>query len=129
VKQTGLDRADEFAENAGAAGLNQLAKFAIQQKKALSEELVLAMAQGGVPAQDVVVLLEAHLTEISTGRMFSVLQSFVEEYPKLTSVGYDKPKVPNTAADRALLDRMKRDVIVSKYESTASPIKVYKKLK
>lgn len=129
VKQTILDRGDEFAEDADVAGLSQLARFAIQQEQPLSEELVLAMAQGGVPAQCVVVLLETHLATIATALLFSILQSLSGNYPKLTSVGYDKPRIPNTSADRALLDRLKQDGIVNSYDSSVSPIKVNKKLK
>ncbi|MFK0072131.1 YobI family P-loop NTPase [Arthrobacter woluwensis] len=129
VKQVILDRADEFAEGTDAAGLGQLASFALEQKKPLSEDLVLLMAQGGVPAERLVILLEAHLAAVSADRLFTILRSLGGEYSKLTSVGYDKPKIPNTAADRALLDRLKRDGIVSKFDATASPIKVYKKLK
>ncbi|PRB09577.1 DNA-binding protein [Microbacterium sp. MYb62] len=129
VKQAVLDRADEFAAGAGTAGLRQLAGFAIQKKKPLSEALVLTMAQGGVPAQSVVVLLGAHLATIATAELFSILQSLSGYYPKLTSVGYDKPRIPNTSADRALLDRLKRDGIVNSYDPAVSPIKVNKKLK
>lgn len=129
VKLAVLDRADEFVEGANTAGLSQLATFAIQQKKSLSEEVVLVMAQGGVPAQSVIVLLEPHLDEVSTDRLFTILQSLGGDYPKLTSVGRNKPKIANTLADRALLERLKRDGIVNSYDSTMSPIKVNKKYK
>ncbi|WP_148239325.1 DNA-binding protein [Ruania zhangjianzhongii] len=129
VKQTVLDRADEYAEHADAAGLSQLSKFAIQREKPLSEELVLAMAQGGVPAQQVVMLLETHLATIAKDRLVTILQSLGGDYPKLTSVGYDKPRISNTMADRAILDRLERDGIVSRYDPSASPIKVNKRRK
>lgn len=129
AKQSVLERADEFAEAADPAGLSQLARFAIQQKKPLSAELVLAMAQVGVSAQSVVVLLEAYLADISSARLFSILGSLGGDYAKLTSVGYDKPRIPNTTADQALLERLKLDGIVNSYDSSATPIKVYKKLK
>lgn len=129
AKQSVLERADEFAEAADIAGLSQLAKFAIQQKKPLSEELVLAMAQAGVSTQSVVQLLALHLADISTTRLFSILEPLGQEYAKLTSVGHDRPRIPNTAANQALLDRLKRDGIVNSYNPSATPIKVYKKLK
>lgn len=129
VKQVILARADEFAEDTGTAGLSQLARFAIRQEKPLSEEVVLMMAKGGVPAQSVVVLLETHLAAIATDRLFTILKLLGGDYSKLSSVGYDKPKIPNTIADRALLDRLKGDGIVNSYNPAASPIKVNKKHK
>lgn len=129
VKQVVIARADDFAEDAGVAGLSQLAKFAIKQKKSLSEELVLTMAQAGVPAQSVVVILQPHLAAITTDQLFVVLRALGGGYSNLTSVGYDKPKIPNTTADQALLNRLKRDGIVNSFDPSASPIKVNKKLK
>lgn len=129
VKQAILARADEFAEEAGTAGLTQLAKLAIQQKKPVSEEVVVLMARGGVPAQHVVALLESHIASIARDRLLTTLQSLGGDYAKLTFVGYDKPRISNTAADRALLDRLTREGIVNSYDPLASPIKVNKKLK
>lgn len=129
AKQLVLERADEFAKDADPAGLSQLARFAIQQKEALSDELVLSMARANVSAQSVVRLLEAHLGEVSTAQLFSILSAMGGNYAKLTSVGYDRPKVPNTTEDQALLERLKRDGIVNSYDSSATPIKVHKKLK
>lgn len=58
-----------------------------------------------------------------------ILQSLGGDYTKLTSVGHDKPRIPNTAADRALLECMKLHGTVNSYDSHASPIKVNKKHK
>lgn len=129
VKQAILNRADDFVASTDAAGLNALAKLAIQQGETLSEELVVVMARGGVPAQQVMVLLETHLATIAHDLLFVVLRSLGGDYPKLTSVGYDRPKIPNTEADRALMDRLQRDGIVSKYDPSASLIKVTKRRK
>lgn len=129
VKQAILARADEFVEGTDKIGLAQLAKFAIQQKKPLSEDVVLRMARGGVPAQQVVILLESHLSTITRDQLLTVLQSLGGDYSQLASVGYDKPKIPNTPADRALLERLKRDEIVSSYNEGPSKIKVNKRHK
>lgn len=129
VKQAILTRADEFVEDAGMAGLIQLAEYAIQQKKSVSEDVVLRMARGRVPAQHVVMLLEPHFSAITKERLFVVLQSLGETYSQLTSVGRGKPKLPNTPADRALLERLKRDEIVSSYDEEESYIKVNKRYK
>lgn len=129
VKQAILARADEFAEAADTEGLTQLAKFAIQQRKSVAEDVVVKMAHKGVPAQHVVELLEVHLATIATDRLFAILQSLGADYSNLTHVGKDKPKIPNTTGNRVLLDRLKRENIVSSYDDKASPLKVNKKYK
>ncbi|MFF2032197.1 DNA-binding protein [Arthrobacter sp. NPDC058192] len=129
IKAMIVERADEFAEGLGASGLSQLARFATQNKRQVSEDVVYKMALGSVPAQYIVLLLEPHLVSIARERLFMILQSLGGDYPKLTSVGHDKPRIPNTAADRVLLDCMKLHGTVNSYDSHASPIKVNKKHK
>jgi hypothetical protein len=129
VKLEILARADEFVEGAGRAGLIQLADFALQEKDTVSEDVVLTMARDGVPSQQIVLLLQSHLTTISRDKLFMVLSVLDGDYPKLTQVGRDKPKVPNTAGDRALLDRLKRENIVNSYDDQATPLKVNKRHK
>ena len=87
------------------------------------------MVQGGVSAQSIVALLETHLSSISTAELSLILRELGRGYEKLTSVGYDKPKIPNTPEDQALLERLKRDGIVNSYDSSATLINVHKKRK
>jgi len=129
IKNVIVEHAAEYAEAAEPRALNELARFAIRHGYELSPDAVQMMAAGGVTAQQIVPLLEPHLTSIRRNQLFTVLTALDGDYPKLTTVGYDKPRVPNTRADRALLERLKRDGIVGKYDEQESPIKVNKKYK
>ncbi|UQY33687.1 DNA-binding protein [Pseudomonas fulva] len=129
IKEVILKQAAEYAEVAEPRGLKELARFATQNRYELPAVAVQKMAQGGVTAQQIVLLLEPHLASISRQQLFKVLMALDGDYPKLTAVGRDKPRIPNTSADRALLERLKRDGIVSKFDEHESPIKVNKKYK
>lgn len=129
IKAVIVGQASAYAAVAGPRGLNELARFAICHGHELPPEVVLKMAQAGVAAQQVIPLLEPHLASISRDQLFTVLLALGGDYPKLTEVGYDKPRIPNTPADRALLERLKRDGIVGKYDERDSPIKVNKRYK
>ncbi|UCJ19021.1 DNA-binding protein [Pseudomonas sp. MM211] len=129
IKEVILKQAAEYAEVAESRGLKELARFATQNRYQLPPVAVQKMAQGGVTAQQIVLLLEPHLASISRQQLFTVLMALDGDYPKLTTVGRDKPHIPNTSADRALLERLKRDGIVSKFDEHESPIKVNKKYK
>lgn len=129
IKNLIVEQATVYVEVAGPQGLNELAQFATLHGCKLTPDVVQKMAQGGVPAQQIVLLLEPHLTLISRDQLITILQALDFDYPKLAVVGYDKPYIPNTPADRALLERLKREGIVGKYDELESPIKVNKKYK
>tara|TARA_R110002051_G_scaffold144694_2_gene217561 strand:+ start:37100 stop:39856 length:2757 start_codon:yes stop_codon:yes gene_type:complete len=129
IKGVIVERAAAYADMADVPGLSELAEYAIRRGYELSSDVVEKMAQGGVATQQIVLLLNPHLTSISHDQLLSILQALEGDYPKLTVVGRDKPRVPNTPADRALLERLKRDGIVGKYDDDKSPIKVNKKYK
>ena len=129
IKAVIVRQASAYAAVAAPRGLNELARFAICHGHELPPDVVLKMAQTGVAAQQVIPLLEPHLALISRDQLFKVLLALDGDYPKLTEVGYDKPRIPNTPADRALLERLKRDGIVGKYDEEDSPIKVNKRYK
>ena len=105
-------------------GLNELARFATRHEHKLPPDVVQKMAQGGVATQQIVLLLEPHLTSITRDQLFMILLTLEGDYPKLTEVGRDKVRVPNTSADRALLERLQREDIVSSYDVHESSIKV-----
>lgn len=129
IKNLIVEQAAVYVEVASSRGLNELARFATLHGCMFPPDVVQKMAQGGVPAQQIVLLLEPHLTSISRHQLLTILQSLDLDYPKLTVVGYDKPYIPNTPADRALLERLKQEGIVGKYDERESPIKVNKRYK
>lgn len=129
VKSVVVEQATEYAEVAEPPGLKELARFATRHESELPPDVVQKMAQGGVAAQQIVVLLEPHLASISRDQLFATLGALRGDYLKLTEVGRNKLRVSNTPADRALLERLKREDIVSTYDDHESLIEVYRKRK
>lgn len=129
VKHVVVEQCAAYAEVADCRGLRELARFALQYGSELPPDVVQKMAQGGVPAQQIVPFLEPHLGAIGRDQLFTILSAFGGEYAKLTVVGYGTPKIPNTAADRALLEQLKREGIVNSYDEHEAPIRVNKRRK
>jgi hypothetical protein len=127
IKSVIVAQAAAYAEVADSMGLTELAQFATRNEHELAADVVQKMAQTGVDTQQVVMLLEPHLTSISREQLFTILQELDGDYPSLTEVGRDKPKIPNTHANLALLQRLRQENIVSKYDERESPIKVHKR--
>jgi hypothetical protein len=127
IKGVIVNEAEAYAEVADPMGLTELAQFATRNEHGLAADVVQKMAQAGVETQQVVMLLEPHLTSISREQLFAILQELDGDYPSLTEVGRDKPKIPNTHANLALLQRLKQENIVGKYDERESPIKVHKR--
>lgn len=129
IKSKIVDEATSYVALAAFAGINQLAKYATHHGYACDLSVVQKMAEEGVAAELVIPLLQQHLESISRQQLFSVLRLLDGDYPSLTNVGYDKPRIPNTPADLALLERLTLEGIVGKYDAQDSPIKVNKKYK
>ena len=129
VKGVILEQATDYAEVAGPRGLNELARFATRHGSELPLDIVQKIAEVGVSAEQIVLLLNPHLTSISRDQLFTVLRTLGGDYLSLTEVGRTKPRVPNTPADRMLLERLKGEGIVSRYDEKGAQIKVHKKYK
>lgn len=129
IKEQIIKQAEEYAEATDHNGLLGLAQFAVQCGNELSLAVVEKMALGGVAAKLIIPLLEPHLSSISREQLFTVLHALGGEYAKLTAVGRDQSRIPNTSADRALLERLKQEGIVSRYREQESSFRVYKKHK
>ncbi|MDN2488119.1 hypothetical protein MML63_21035 [Kosakonia sacchari] len=129
IKNLIVEQAEMYAKNADYEGVYELAQFATQHGKTCQPAVVHMMAQMRIPAQLIILLLMPHLASIDRDLLFSILLLLDGDYPQLTEVGHDKPCIPNTPADLALLERLKLDGIVSKYDAQKSPIKVNKKYK
>ncbi len=129
IKSHIVEQSAIYVDVAGSQGLHELAQFATLHGCRIPPDVVQKMALGGVPTQQVVLLLEPHLTSISWHQLITILEALDFDYPKLTVVGYDKAYIPNTPADRALLERLKREGIVGKCNERGSQIKVNKRYK
>lgn len=129
VKLAVLDEATDYADAADAVGRRELAQFALASHRELPIEVVEQLAADHADAVIVVALLRPHLESLDNPRLFAVLRGLGGAYAKLTSVGFDKPKIANTEADRTLLVDLKRRGIVSKFDERETPIIVNKKRK
>ncbi|AFT69490.1 hypothetical protein B5T_01207 [Alloalcanivorax dieselolei B5] len=129
IKSAIVEQAEAYVDVGGPRGLNELARFATRHGNELSPDVLEKMAQGSVSAQQIVTLLKPHLASINRDQLFTILRALGGDYPKLSEVGRDKPRIPNTVADRALLERLKQDGIVSRFDEQKSPIKVHKRYK
>lgn len=123
------DNASEFIEGSDRDDLAQLARFATQNGNQLTLDVVEQLASKGVPARDVIDLLESHLQGLSSSQLFGILHSLRGDYLSLTSVGWEKPKIPDTPANHALLEVLKKHGIVNTYKSDNSLISVNKRRK
>lgn len=129
IKNVVVEQAATYAEVADSRGLNELARFATKSGRELSPDIVQKMAQENVSAQLILLLLNPHLGVISRDQLFTTLQALDGDYPKLTEVGRSRLRVPNTLADRELLERLKRENTISTYHDSKGMIEVNRKRK
>ncbi|WP_241494994.1 DNA-binding protein [Pseudomonas mediterranea] len=129
IKDVVVEQAPKYAEVAGRRGLNELARFAILRGCELSPDVVQKMAQENVSAQQILLLLKPHLGAIGRDQLFTILQALGGDYPKLTEVGRSRLRVPDTLADRDLLERLQREKTVSSYDVNKGMIEVNRRRK
>lgn len=129
VKLAVVNQADQYAEHFSQGDLAQLAEFSLDNNCPVSFNVVARMANGGVDNHYVIALLEPYLDEMPLERLSEILEVLDGDYPQLTSVGADVPKVIDAPPNVALIEKLKSHGIVSKYNSDGKVIKVYKKRK
>nr|WP_242488287.1 DNA-binding protein [Pseudomonas sp. TH34] len=129
IKDVVVEQAAKYAEVAGRRGLNELAQFATRGGRELSPDVVQKMAQENVSAEQILLLLKSHLGVISRDQLFTILQVLDGDYPYLIEVGRSKLRVPDTPANRELLERLQREKTVSSYGVNKGVIEVIRKRK
>lgn len=129
IKNVVVEQATKYAEVADSRGLNELARYATKSEGELSPDVVQKMAQNSVSAPQIILLLESHLGLISRDQLFTILQALDGDYPKLTEVGRGKLRLPNTRADRALLERLRKEKTVSSYDDSKLTLEINRKHK
>ncbi|MFJ5162291.1 hypothetical protein ACIP6T_24335 [Pantoea sp. NPDC088449] len=129
IKKRIVEEASAYLEVAGPEGTDELARFASENGLICQPSVVNMMAQGGASTNFIILLLEPHLDSMSRELLFSILKLLGGDYPDLTEVGHDKPRIPNTPENRALLEHLRQEGIVGKYDVNESPIKVNKRYK
>lgn len=129
IKNVVVEEAARYAEVADSRGLNELARFATKSGRELPLDVVQRMAQENVSAQQILLLLKPRLGVISREQLFTILQALDGDYPELTEVGRSKLRVPDTLADRELLERLQVEKTVSSYHVNKGMIEVNRKRK
>lgn len=129
IKNVIVKQATTYAEVADSRGLNELARYATKSGGELSPDVVQKMAQKNVSTQQIILLLESQLELISRDQLFTILQALDGDYTKLTEVGRGKLRLPNTRADRALLERLKQEKTVSSYDDSKATLEINRKHK
>lgn len=124
-----VGRADEFFKGSDKKELTCLARFAIKSQSNIPFEVVEKLAVHNAPVHDVVVLLEPYLHKISSDQLCGLLQTLGSEYAALASLGKDRPKIPNTSSNQAILERLKQFNIVSGYSINGEILRVSKRHK
>jgi hypothetical protein len=129
VKRIIVEQADDYAPNGGRAGSLQLAQLAVAFGMRLSYAVVIQVASNDAPAEQVLTLFQPYTSNATAEQLFVMLRALGGEYNKLTYVGRDKPKVPNSPSSIALLEALREKGIVASFDRTTNPIKVNKRLK
>lgn len=127
AKRIIVENADEYTAAGGRAGLVEVAKTAHRLQMLVSFSVVEQMASHRIGINAVLHHLMPYLSSASNAQLFAVLNSLGGEYGKLTRLGRDKPRVPNTADNHRLLAALKKRGIVTKVEDDRNPMKVHKR--
>ncbi|WP_157888954.1 hypothetical protein [Mycolicibacterium fortuitum] len=117
VKDVVLDQLDAF-ESLGPNGARVLAEWAVTSGRTPKIEAIVTLASkaGSVSATPILKLLGAQAPTVDLELLQSALNALGRPYAQLTSPGRDRPRVPISAGVEAVLARLRREGIVSKYD-------------
>lgn len=129
IKRKIVEQSEVYITDADLHALSALAQLAVRYESTIPPDLIVVMAEEGVPSQHIVLLLEPHLNTLESESLFRIMNEMGDDYPKLTDVGRSVVRIPNTPADCALLESLKARGIVSSYRKNNSDIIVNRKHK
>ncbi len=129
AKRAIVEQSDAYSPQGGRPGFVQIARLAIELSIIVSFQVVSQMAAQRVSSEQVVTLLCPYLTNATAEQLAAVLRAMGGEHGKLAYVGRDKPKIPNTPANVALLNALKAKGVVASFDLAGDPIKVNKRHK
>lgn len=124
VKDLVLARADEFVPTDDGAALTGLAEYAARKGTKLPVSLVARMASSGVGVQLVIRLLGSVVAQIDASQLSSILSSLGGAYATASTRNGKRPKLPNTAADLAIAQRLVVVELANSHSVSGSKIKV-----
>jgi hypothetical protein len=124
VKDLVLTRADEFIPTDDRTALTGLAEYAVRKGTKLPVPLVARMASAGVGVAIMVRLLGSVAAQVDASQLSSILTSFGGEYAAASTRNGKRPKLPNTAADMAIVQRLEDVGLANSHSVSGSKIKV-----
>ncbi|MFJ3489118.1 YobI family P-loop NTPase [Leifsonia aquatica] len=127
AKRAIVENADDYTSAGGRMGLMEVGRSARRLQMLVSFSVVEQMASHRIGTSEVLHHLVPHLDSLADAQLFGVLNSLGGDYGQLTRLGRDKPRVPNTADNRQLLDSLKQRGIVTRVEDDRDPVKVHKR--
>lgn len=129
IKVKTLDAAADYASASDASGRRQLARFAVASERGLPLDVVQQLPADRADSPTVLTLLEPHLEAIDDARLFTMLHAIGGAYAQLAQVGRDRPAIPDTSANRALLKSLRLRGIVTKADVEGVSLRVSKRHK
>lgn len=129
IKLKTLDEAADYASASDASGRGQLARFAVANGRGLPLDVVVQLPADRADTATALALLGPHLEVVDDSRLFTMLHAIGGAYAQLTHVGHDRPTIPDTAANRALLKSLEQRGIVTKADIEGASLRVSKRHK
>lgn len=124
VKEVVLERADEFVPTDDKTPLAGLANYAVRKNALVPIPLVTRMATAGVDASIIVQLLAPLLPQLDEPALVTILTALGGDYLTASRRNGKRPKLPNTTADLALIERLEALGIASSHTQKDQVIKV-----
>lgn len=119
-----LARLAEFTVGTSRADLNAIARYAVQTGKSMTFQDVARLASEHVDSPLVLTLLQRHLDEVEVDELATVLVNLGGEYEKLSAANGKHPRIPNTEANRMLVERLQQLGLTSTVSVVDDDIKV-----
>lgn len=117
IQRNIIDRVGDYTAGADRDVLQAVAEYALGNSLHLPLAEIARHASAGIPSRLVVEQLQVHLATIGLDQLTPILCNLPEPYPTITDRNGKHPKLPNTTADMALVERLKALGIVSSYNA------------
>ena len=118
IKAAVLDHMDEFSSSIGKKGAAEYLKWAAGQNRTVAPQWIefLVTKAESPDTSAAIRLLKPHIATIELETLRRILMSLSETFAAITTAGRDRPTVPDTDGVQEVLDRLRREGIVSKYD-------------
>ncbi len=118
VKNALLDELETFEVNLGPRGATALADWAARKGRTPTAEAIVTMATkgGSGSARPILKLLGGQAATIDLDLLKQALNALDKPYNQLTTPGWDRPKIDIGDGVAAVLNRLRKAGIVSKFE-------------